>query len=41
MAIAQRRYTVDEWFDSPLNTTLSDLVDEIPVERLPASGAHG
>jgi Uma2 family endonuclease len=40
MVIAQRRYTVDEWMGSPQNTTLSELVDGIPVARMPTSGDH-
>jgi Uma2 family endonuclease len=41
MVIARRRYTVDEWMDSPQNTKLAELVDGIPVERMTASGDHG
>jgi Uma2 family endonuclease len=41
MIVAQRRYTVDEWFDSPQNTIRSELVDGIPVERMTTSGDHG
>ena len=41
MVMTQRRYTVDEWLDSPQNTTLAELVDGIPVERMTTSGAHG
>lgn len=40
MLQTQRRYTVDEWFDSPQNTTLAELVDGIPVERMTTSGDH-
>jgi len=34
MVLTKRRYTFDEWVDSPANTTLSELVDGIPVARL-------
>lgn len=41
MVQTQRRYTVDDWADSPLNTPLAELVDGIPVERMATSGDHG
>jgi len=41
MVLTTRRYTVDEWADSPLNTARSELVDGIPVERMTTSGEHG
>lgn len=40
MVLAQRRFTADEWLDSPWNTTLSELADGIPVERMTMSGGH-
>jgi Uma2 family endonuclease len=41
MVQTQRRYTADEWLDSPQNTTLAELVDGITVERMTTSGDHG
>lgn len=41
MVQTQRRYTIDEWFSSPQNTALTELVDGIPVERMSTSGDHG
>ena len=40
MVQTQRRYTADEWLDSPQNTTLAELVDGITVERMSTSGDH-
>jgi len=41
MVLSKRRYTFDEWAESPGNTTLAELVDGIPVERVSTSGDHG
>ena len=38
--LTDRRYTYDEWVGSPLNTPRCELVDGIPVERMPTSGEH-
>jgi Uma2 family endonuclease len=41
MVDTRRRYTVDEWLDSPENTTLAELVEGIPVERVSTTWDHG
>lgn len=40
MALTKRRFSIDEWADSPFNTPLSEMVDGIPVERMATSGQH-
>lgn len=41
MVMATRRYTFDEWIDSPQNTPLAELVEGIPVERMASTFDHG
>ncbi len=41
MSLTRQRYTFDEWIDAPENTTLSELVEGIPVERMSTSSNHG
>ncbi len=41
MVVTKRRYTFDVWFDSPANTTLAELVDGIPIERMSTTSDHG
>lgn len=41
MALTRQRYTFDEWVDSPENTALSELVEGIPIERMPTTPDHG
>lgn len=40
VGLGRRRYTYDEWIDSPLNTPRSELVDGEPVERMPGTPDH-
>ena len=41
MAVTTRRYTFDEWIDSPANGMLTELVDGVPVERMSTTQDHG
>jgi len=41
LSLTRQRYTFDEWIDAPENTTLSELVEGIPVERMSTSSNHG
>jgi len=41
MVLTRRRYTIDEFMDLPENTARTELIDGIPVERMPAGGDHG
>jgi Uma2 family endonuclease len=41
MVETRRRYTVDEWLDSPENAMLTELVEGVPVERIPTTWDHG
>ncbi len=41
MVLTKRRYTFDEWVDSPENTLRAELVEGIPVERMSTTRDHG
>lgn len=41
MVTTARRYTFDEWVDSPENTARAELVEGIPVERMTTTFDHG
>ena len=41
MVDTRRRYTIDEWLDSPENRMLTELVEGAPVERMATTWDHG